>query len=528
MPTSATIATDEGHAARERPGGWLKRARMLAGRPEMLALAILAIGTLVRLQGSVDPDVSWQLWIADRIHHGARLYRDIVEVNPPLWFWMALPVDSLAKLLGVRADALMILVMAAAAALSIIATARLLTGIPERRRSLLLAYAAVTLFAMPWMHVGQREQIALIGAVPYAALVAARRSGRPVSPLLAVLIGAGAALGFALKHYFLIVPALLELWLYAGRGKSWRPFRPETFAIAAVGAAYACAVLFWARDFFTITLPLIRLAYGATGAPHFTDLFGPPIIVAFLLLGFIALHRRLDIAEKAPFAAALLVAGLGFGAAYFIQSKGWLYHAMPLVGCLALALASLLAEIAEPPRSLRLIGPALLALPLTTAAQESRAETLPSPELLQSVEGLPPGTTVGFIATEPALAWSVTLQHRLHYPSRYYGFWMIRAILRNQHRPHPDPRIEQLRKDVAAQTVLDFECTPPRRIVVARPSSNGPTSGDFDILPFFLEDPRFAAMLAHYRSVRRGEKLEIYDLQVPFAAPPRSSCRRGA
>ena len=40
-------------------------------------------------------DVAWQLWIARRMHAGANLYRDIIETNPPLWFWMALPVDRL-------------------------------------------------------------------------------------------------------------------------------------------------------------------------------------------------------------------------------------------------------------------------------------------------------------------------------------------------------------------------------------------------------------------------------------------------
>ena len=48
----------------------------------------------------------------------------------------------------------------------------------------------------------QREQIALIWTLPYAALVAARRDGRDISPSLTALIGASARLGFALKHYF--------------------------------------------------------------------------------------------------------------------------------------------------------------------------------------------------------------------------------------------------------------------------------------------------------------------------------------
>ena len=91
-------------------------------------------------------------------------------------------------------------------ALSLAATDRLLGHIPPLRRAMFLAYAALILAALPWMHVGQREQIVLIGTLPYAALAGARRVDRSVSPFLAIGIGIGSALGFALKQYFLIVP----------------------------------------------------------------------------------------------------------------------------------------------------------------------------------------------------------------------------------------------------------------------------------------------------------------------------------
>jgi hypothetical protein len=503
-------------------------ARALAwfARPDVLALLLLAVLTVFRVQGTVDQDTSWQLWVADRMHHGARLYSDIMETNPPLWFWMALPVDSLAKLLGVRSDALMILAVAAAAALSLVATGRLLTHVSAGRRSLLLTFAALILFGMPWMHVGQREHLALLGAVPYAALIAARYSGRPVSPKLAFAIGAGAALGFALKHYFLLAPVLLELWLQFGQRRRSPLFRPEIIALLTVGGAYACAVLIWARDFLTVGVPLLRLAYGSTGATRFIDLFQPPIWIALLLLVALALNYR-RFGKQAPFATALLIAGIAFAADYFIQGKGWLYHAIPLVGCLSLALASLLAELPEVPRSLRLIAPALLVLPVAVAAQEQRAAVEPNPELVRSIAGLPPGTKVGFIATDLGLAWSVTYQHHLGFASRYNGFWMLRAIVRNEERPDPDPRLLDLHRRIVAQTVVDFECAQPPRAIISRPSPDGSDRNAFDILPFFLNDPAFAAMFKHYRSIWRGPGLDVYQLSTPLPRPAPAACRRG-
>src|SRR5437868_11088312 len=80
----------------------------VAARPLLQALIVTLVITALRASGTVDSDVAWQLWIAGRIHAGANLYRDIIETNPPLWFWMALPVDSMASLLHVRIEAVLV------------------------------------------------------------------------------------------------------------------------------------------------------------------------------------------------------------------------------------------------------------------------------------------------------------------------------------------------------------------------------------------------------------------------------------
>src|SRR5206468_4815334 len=146
-----------------------------ASRPLALALLVTAFLTALRISGTVDSDVAWQLWIAGRIHAGANLYTDIIETNPPLWFWMALPIDRVADLLHLRIEAVLVAAMACLVALSLAATNRLIGHVEPYRRSLFLSYAALGLAAMPWMHVGQREQIVLIGTLPYAALIARRR-----------------------------------------------------------------------------------------------------------------------------------------------------------------------------------------------------------------------------------------------------------------------------------------------------------------------------------------------------------------
>lgn len=493
---------------------------LIASRPIWQALALIALVTAARLVGTVDSDVAWQLWIGQRMLGGANLYRDIIETNPPLWFWMALPVDKVAALLHVRAEAVLIITMAGLVALSLGATGRLIHHIEPHRRALLLSYGALVLLAMPWMHIGQREQIVLIGAVPYSALLAARREGKAVRFLLAMTVGVGGALGFALKHYFLIVPALLEFWLVTGVRREWRAVRPETIALVAVGAAYLAALLLLERDFLTDIVPLIRLAYGHFGAPSLRYLFGLSAIVGLVNLVFLLAHlRRL---ARAPFACALAIAAVGFALAYFIQFKGWPYHAIPLIGCASLGIAALLAETRVGPQLLRLLAPALLVTPFALAAEEQLRPGLPGPDLLNAVSNLHQGDTVGFITTETAVPWSVTLQGRYRYASRYNGFWMMEAILRNERLGDPDPRLALLGRQIVSQTVADFTCTPPRRIIVPRPRAG---EDSFDILPFFLRDPQFAWLLSHYR-VRARTSLETYELVAPFPSPT-GGCRKG-
>jgi hypothetical protein len=471
------------------------------------------------MTGTVDSDVAWQLWIAGRIHAGAHLYSDIIEVNPPLWFWMALPVDSLASFLHIRIEAVLVGAVGALVVLSLIATDRLVRHIPSERRGLLLSYAALCLLGMPWAHVGQREQLVLVGSFPYAALIAARRQGVIMPWLVATLVGVGAGVGFALKHYFLLVPAILELWLLLTARRDWRLVRPEVVGMAVVGLAYAVAIFLAAPAFLTSIVPLVRLSYGELGAPSLRFLFGPFVLLAISSMAFAAFQMR---SRSAPLTSALLVTAFGFGAVYFLQAKGWLYHAIPLLGSGSLALATLVAETAEPRFSLRILAPPLLALPLFLAIQEQRNSINPSPDLQEAVSGLRPGDSVGFLAVETAVPWSITLQRGFRYPSRYMGYWMLNAVIPNERKPRSNPRLVELGQSIISETVEDFRCAPPKRILVARPR---PGDSGFDILPFFLRDPQFAELLSHYR-VRSRTGIETYELATPVP-PPNGSCRHG-
>ncbi len=482
---------------------------------------LLAISFVLFAPPPFTTDVAWQLWVAHRLREGAVFYRDIMETNPPLWFWMAMPVDAAASLTGIRPEAMLVLALGAASATSLAATERLIGTIPTPHRIALLLLATWLMLAMPFGDTGQREQYALIVAIPYAALAAARRQGHAIDTRLALAIGIGGGLGFALKHYFAGVPVLIELWLLARQGRGWRsPLRPEIAGLMLVAVLYAAALLIVTPDYLTRVVPDLRLAYGAAASRPLWQMIQLPqylwgLALLVLLPSLLPLRRG-----SAPLATALLIAATGFAIAWWVQHKGWPYHAIAATGCLILALAALLAEAWQKlPVAARMVAPAVIFLPL---AQPLMPAPPPPPTLGVDpvLAGLRRGDAVAFVSTEIAIAWPHVWNDGYRYPSRYNAYWMLWAMTPSGLR---DPAVAALGRRIIAETVQDYRCLPPRRIVFQRPVPRGDAAGD--PLAFFRRDPAFADLLGHYRLAVRSGAFEGWDLRSPLR--PATNCRRG-
>ena len=127
-----------------------------------------------------------------------------------------------------------------------------------------------------------------------------------------------------------------------------------------------------------------------------------------------------------------------------------------------------------------------MALPLLLAFDEHTTPTLPNRDMPATLEGLRPGDTVAFLTTETAVPWSVTLQGRYRYASRYNGFWMMQAVINNELQGGLDEKAANLGRKIVSETVADFTCTPPLRIILSR-SPGG--RGGIRILFLFLARP---------------------------------------
>lgn len=519
--------TDERHP----PGSpaAFRALRPFATRPRgtvTLFVIILTVILLVAVPRPLSPDVSGQLWIADRLRHGARLYVDISEVNPPLWFWLAIPVNAAADMLGVRAEDVLILMVGLLALASLLATDLLIDRHSPAMRLAILLFGACVLLVMPLRDLGQREQLTLIAALPYVALIAARRTGRTMPLWLVLLVAGGAAIGFAFKHYFVGVPLLLELWLLWCLRRDWRPVRPETLVLALGAAGYIAAILVLTPEYLRISVPEMMLAYDATGGPSWRYMIRPAQPVWLLILCGIIAQRAVTGRPLSATATALLVAALGFFIAWAIQHKGWPYQSIATTGILAMAMATILASpIGRARVRTSPLAVAALIVPILLFVLPTQWAQTPDTDIAPALADLAAGDTVGIISKEGRTAWPAAVNRGFRFPGRP-SLWILAAIDANTPGVK-NSLIDGLGRKVIRETVVSYRCLPPKRLVFMPRTSKTTTTASDNPLAYFRSDPQFARLLDHYRRLDRAGNFDAFDLVRPLDPLPASICPRG-
>ena len=497
-------------------------ASLPAAWPGLTVGALWIVSYALLFDIPVSHDVVWQMWIARQLSHGATLYGDILEINPPLWFWLALPVERMAGILGVPPVQAMVAAVFAQIGLAIALLARLIDDETDGRRAMILSAALVAFVVVPLPDFAQREHLALVGAIPYLALVSRRRRGMAVAWPLAAAVGAFAAPAFALKHYFVLVPALLEIWLITGTRRAWMPLRPETAVLGLAACLYAAAILALAPEFFEVIVPMVRYAYGGYEtalAVQIAKLW----VFLWIIAGFAIWYARRSLDSLA---LAGLIAAAAFCVSYFLQQKGWRYHALPVSATLFFVLSVLLIRLPRGrdglPRRLAVAAAAILIafLSLLIGPYENRRAASVETLLADVV----PGDTVLMLTANPSSIWPMVEDLGLTWPSRHFAFWMMNAFHAAQAGGSPlSGGLADLADEIRAQTVHDISCNPPRIILVD--SFERSLAPGFDIVSFFETSAGFREIFSHYALSGASGLFTSYRLSGDWTPPRPRDCR---
>jgi hypothetical protein len=475
-------------------------------------IGAMAIATLWATP--LSNDVSYQYWVARQLRHGADFGQDIVEVNPPLWFWEAAFVSRVGDMVGLPYERLIVIVMTMRAAIAAALTMACLPTFSPARRIVAGAGLMIMLCILPIRDLGQRDVIMVLGAIPYAALVALRRERTGVGCLVAGMIGVAAGYGIAMKPHFLIVPVLLEGWLFFTLRRDYRPFRTETAMVALVIGLYGVAVALLAPDYLSGAMQLAGQTYGAFGPGFSSLIMTQPYAPVWGIAGPILLTRWRKIGH-APRAAAILA--LACAASYIVQGKGFSYHAMPVTITLLWALWLAVCEgRAIGPGVLRVLSGALIAATCAMAWMIGPYRPDDLGAVSKRLDQLRPGSGFAVISAHSWDAFPRVEDQRLLWPFRAASLWTIPAIVRTGD--------DALRERTLTAIADDLLCHPPHAILIDDAERAPDTAGrGFNYGRFIRQDARIERLLADYRITVRFNGMTLIETGRP--QKPTGQCR---
>lgn len=488
--------------------------------------AIMTMTAFLLLPGIPNNnDVTWQYWIARQLVGGSRLYEQINEVNPPLWFWVAIPIQMIGNWIDYAPLRLNIAVIILLTAGTALITDKMLPYRDVASRLIFTATAFSLSLIIAIFNFGQREHIAMVLFLPYALLIARRVEGREVCRRDAILVAIWAAPGIALKHYFAAAPIFLELWLMWELRKGWSPFRNEIAVMGIAASLYACAIFILTPEFFSVQLPMIMAAYAGYDVPFLYLLDERPQSLWLVIIAILILYRFPLRQSEYKLYPALLLSAAGFLLSYFAQKKGWPYHAMPVSYFMLMALLAATLGSGTGLSAFRKYPAALLAF-ATCAGFAAMDGTYRNPfsriteQMMAKVE---PESTLYILTADGQKSWPMMEKRSFKWPSRFFSLWMVPAISASL---GDRKELARLSNDIRKMTIEDLRCNPPDYIAVDKvPNNYFMRKQSFDFRNYFLAHPDGKEFWEHYSLYGETKFYDIYQRTKPVSAPERVQCR---
>jgi hypothetical protein len=499
-------------------------------------VAIVALGAGAEFATFARSDTAFLLYAAERVLDGARLYVDVVEINPPLIVALNLPAVLLARAVGVSDiavyRALVTLALLGTLAFADWSLRRALDPGSDRLRRLLVLVLAFALFLAPGNDFGQREHLLIALALPWVLLVVARASGRPASAGPALTAGVLAGVGLALKPHFLL------LWVAVEGYAAWRlrARRLSYEALGAIGflALYAAGVAILTPQYFSLVL-LLGPAYAGFGHDPFLHVLATAPGTTLCYLAVLAGAALLRVSKHRTLWSTLLVALVASFVAGAAQQKGWGYHFYPskvfAILLLALAVLDIRRPLVRPVQQVyAAVAFAALAVSLLLSVEEGivfvrrrdparQGEQRQLDELVAAVwRHTPRGGSLYVLSYTIGSSFPLVNYSGVRWASRFPHLWIIEAVYQDQlHAPgplrfHPPAEMDRAERYLNDAVYEDLTRNRPDVLMVLKHARDtvGNSLRRVDYLAYFGRDPRIAEALKPYRLAEEVGQYLLY------------------
>ncbi len=294
-----------------------------------MLVACGAAAAIFYSRAPLNHDPSFLILATRRWLDGATLYRDIIEISPPMIFYLTAPSVLASQLFGVPASTAFVVFVLAIAGISLVWCWSLLSrvdAIPVAARQFAIVALFAGLVVTPSWEFGQREHLFIILAAPYFIAVAFSPANLRTSAFEKIALGLMAVLGMAIKPFFLAPAVLLALAL-CWQERDLRPlYDPANLTVWLGDLTYAVFVAVVHPQYLGTIVPMAVLVYTSisSGTPEILDEAALPffLTLAIVSVGGLSLPLRNSLLALSSVLAGLIIAFIG-------QLKGWDYHLLP-------------------------------------------------------------------------------------------------------------------------------------------------------------------------------------------------------
>lgn len=517
------------------------RARRVLLRPILvvgLTVAATALILVIVAAFPLNSDVAWLMTMARRALDGEELYRDLVEVTPPLVVYALMPAVVVSDVTGIADSTAVIVIFFSIAGVVTLWSLHLLGLWGESGRSacwfLLMGFATLI---VPAFDFGQKEHLMVLLTFPFLAVKWRRISHLNVGTLEGFLAGSLAALGFAIKPHFVLPWLAVELLAWFRRRKGESPIKPESLAVAITGCVYLVFVALVHSSYFSLMWELAGL-YRSFSSDTYRLLFIAYFALPTFLVLLAALHLK-DAPYERNLALVLLTFGCGSLLAALIQGKGWRYHSLPMIISTALAWGVLFAQVvrllagrmlgADRLRAafvlgVLMIGAYLFSVSLTYAmvlAQENRVWIA---ERTQDVAPFYPRSILVF-GDVVAHAFPLVNELELRSSSPFPSMWWLRVIYGTSKVPdlsRTGDRRTEVERNLANMLIDDFVENQPDIVLVDTTEHERFGGQAFPYIEYFSRDSAFARIWRGYERVGGTSHFSIWRARKTGGLPQTS------
>lgn len=489
-------------------------------RQLMILVPFLVVASIVFYsQFSLNHDSSWYLIATRRFLDGAELYRDIVEINPPLAFYLTVPGLTLADTFDVSPANGFFIYVSVLAGLSTFWAGSVVirSDLEQSAKSLLIVAVAICNFAFAVYDFGQREHLMMMFALPYLMLLICQDRLDKVTSAEAVAIGLVACLGLCLKPYFFLIPGGIIIAQFARSRDFVMLFGAANIAVAAGAIAYLLFIAIVHPIYLEEIVPTASLIYSAYGISIMgfvvrPELFG--LLSVVVLAGYC--HKKLD-----SISMGLIGAMAGALLSYLAQLKGWNYQIVPLsMFIFLLALWTVYRARNDLKTKVLIPALALSAIYFSWGTQISwgpyrSMTTVPFGQFVDE-----PKTPVLVLSSNLAVSFPFANEVDATWSSRYPAQWLIPgAVIKLsetdcREQPEQCARYQAILADTRRDIVSDFSKYRPRIVIIDTRAKKSYFGGmQFEYLPFLQRSSGFTEMWKDFEKIDVIESYEVWRRQ---------------